>query len=105
MEIDDHRVRRAGHRIRQVGDDARGFLDRMAPALDGGLGNVRGLASVTTLRQVITRLADTVGTFAEESRHLGGNVSTAADNHRDNEKHSAGAFTDLVGATRKIGGR
>ncbi|HEY1178987.1 MAG TPA: hypothetical protein VGF17_22770 [Phytomonospora sp.] len=105
MEIDDHRVRRAGHRIRQVGDDARGFLDRMAPSLDAGLGDVRGLASVTTLRQVITRLADTVGTFAEESRHLGGNVSTAADNHRDNEKHSTGAFHDLVGATRKIGGR
>lgn len=104
MEIDDHRVRRAGHRIRQVGDDARGFLDRMTPALTAGIDDVRGLVSVSTLRQTINRLADTVGQFAAESRHLGGKVTTAADNHRDNEKHSAGAFTDLVGATRKIGG-
>ena len=95
MEIHQDAVRGVATKIRQVGDDAHAYLDRVAGDLESGSQGNEGFGAITVLKQLLERLTGDTRGLADESRSVGGKVSTAADNHDTTDTGQSGVFKNL----------
>lgn len=95
MQIDRQTVQGAGARLRQVGDDASAYLEKMSTPMSARIQGNTGLVSIATLKQVCDQLQRRTRDLASDSRSTGDRVMVAADSHHVTDASRAQSFAAL----------
>jgi len=95
VQIDKQTVRGAGARIRQVGDDASSYLQRVASPMRSRIQNTNGLMAIATLQQVVDQLQRRTTDLANDSRSTGDKVMVAADSYTTTDAARARSFASM----------